>query len=372
MKHLYIIFIILFIPILSFGQSEYFSTDSLTSFGIKLIDGGDLINSSLCQVKKGKETLVYTPYEVKEFGFKDGRVYISKDILITDSLQKVFLERLHKGNMTLYYYKGRSIKTFFIQKDSTLFVELPKQNSAKETYSSQLCTITNDCSNVSNACKLVSYNKHSMTKLISKYNECELKPFPHFSYGILIGYEFLKLVPSNNHNEYLTNFNFKYDGGFTFGVFIDNPILASDFSLHAELNFSKHGYSYNHTLESEDMDLIINTSSLRVPLLIRYTLPRNNFRPYIDAGAVFSYYINNENKLYQASISDSMIEISSQIEGSIISTSEFGYLFGCGLEFDLDYKKSIFYEIRFCRQFGAFDNILSKNSIINITSGINF
>lgn len=111
MKYLYILFLIVFFPILAFGQNEYFSTDSITSTGIKLIDGGDLINSKLCQVKKGDKIIEYTPYEVKEFGFKDGRVYVSKEIQVSDSTIKVFLERLYEGKTT-FIIKRKVVNRF--------------------------------------------------------------------------------------------------------------------------------------------------------------------------------------------------------------------------------------------------------------------
>ena len=244
-KHLYIILLFIFYPILSFGQNDYITIDNTISSGIKLIDGGDLINSRICQVKKGKKIIVYSPYEVKEFGFKDGRVYLSKEIQIAGSSKRVFLELLHKGKTTLYYYEGKGIKTFYIEKDNTLFIEVPEQNSSKEQYSEQLLNITDDCPNVSNACKLVNYNKKSISKLIERYNRCELKPFPHLKYGLLIGYEFSKLIPSDKQNNALGNFEYNYDGGFSIGIFLDKPISASDFSVHAELLFSKHGYSSN-------------------------------------------------------------------------------------------------------------------------------
>lgn len=357
---------------LSFGQTEYFSTDSTASHGVELIDGGELINSQFCRVKKGEKTIEYTPYEVEEFGFKNGRVYISKEIQIADSSKRVFMERLHNGNTTLYYYRGKGIKTFFIQKDSTLFIEIPKQDTAKEDYSNQLSNLTNDCPSVLDASKLVRYNKKSLSKFIARYNKCELKPFPSFKYGLTVGYEFLRLIPSRKQNENLKYFDYKYDGGFSIGLFLDNPILVSDFSFHTEINFSKHGYSYNHISASEDLDLIINISSLRVPILIRYSLPKNNIRPYFNTGAIFSYNISNENALYQASFSDNILEISNQVEESIISDNEIGYLLGCGLEYNLDYKKSVFFEIRYCKQYGISYNIQNNNSIINISSGINF
>ena len=355
MKHLYIIFSISLLPILSFGQSSYFSTDSSTSVGIKLINGGDMINSQYCQVKKGEKTIQYTPYEVKEFGFKDRRVYVSKEIIIADSSKRVFLERLHKGRTTLYFYRGKGIKTFFIQKDSTLFVEISKQNAADEDYSKQLSNLTKDCSNVSDACKLVSYNKKSLSKLISRHNHCELKPFPHFKYGFLMGYEFLRLIPSSEKNDNLKYFNYKYDGCFSVGLFLDNPILVSDFSVHAELLISKHGHSYNKLVNNKDLDFIANFTSLNVPVLLKYAYPSNKIRPFISVGINGTYFIKNKTLLYETTINETTIEINNSRITSMISDFQLGYVIGGGLEYKLNYKNSLFFELRY---------------IINITKGI--
>ncbi len=371
MKHLYIIFTISLLPILSFGQSEYFSTDSSTSVGIKLIDGGDLINSQFCQVKKGEKTIQYTPYEVKEFGFKDGQIYISKEIQIADSSKRVFLERLHKGNITLYFYRGKGIKTFFIEKDSTLFIEVPKQVS-DDVYSKQLLNLTVDCSNVSDACKLVSYNKKSLSKLISRYNKCELKPFPHFKYGFLIGYEFLQLIPSSEQDDNLEYFDHKYDGGFTLGIFLDNPILVSDFSVHAELLLAKHGYSYNKLVDNKDLDFVANFTSLNIPLLFKYAYPSNKIRPFINSGIIGTYFIKNETLLYETTINETIIEINDTEITSMISDYHLGYVIGGGLEYKLNYKNSMFFELRYCNQYNQGDSEFIGNSAFSVLTGINF
>lgn len=358
-------------PILSFGQNEYFSTDSSTFAGIKLIDGGDLINSRICQVKKGEKTIKYTPYEVKEFGFKDGRVYISKEIQIADSSKRVFLERLNKGNTTLYYYKGRGIRTFYIQKDSTLFVEIPNQNNAGKDYSKQLINLTKDCPNVLDACKLVSYNKKSLFKLISRYNKCELKPFPHFKYGLLIGYEFLKLIPSNEEINDLAYFNYKPDGSFSIGLFLDNPISVSDFSLHNELLLSKHGYSYNKLVDNKDLDFVANFTTLNIPLLLRYAYPSNKIRPFINVGIKGTYFIKNKTLLYETTINETTIEINDTEITSMISDFQLGYVIGGGLEYKLNYKNSLFFEIRYCNQYNQGSVEFQGNSAFSVLTGIN-
>ena len=69
-------------------------------------------------MKEGITILKYTPYEVNEFGFKNGRIYISKYIY-PDSIQKVFLERFKKGKATLHYYRNKGGKIFFLEKETT-------------------------------------------------------------------------------------------------------------------------------------------------------------------------------------------------------------------------------------------------------------
>jgi opacity protein-like surface antigen len=106
--------------------------------------------------------------------------------------------------------------------------------------------------------------------------------------------------------------------------------------------------------------------------MISYTVPKNNLRPYFNAGAMFAYNINNESALYKAFISDNVIYISKQLEESIISTNEIGFVLGGGLEYDLDYKKSVFLEIRYSKLSGLSELTKNRNSIINISSGFKF
>lgn len=373
MKYLYILFLIAFFPILTFGQKGYFSTNTTITTGIKLIDGGALMNSKLCQVKKGDKIIEYTPYEVKEFGFDDGRVYVSREIQTSDSIKKVFLERLCEGKTTLYYYKEKGRKSFFIEKNGSLFFELQKRNRDNRTYNEQLSDITNDCSNVTSAVNFVNYNKKSIIKLVSRYNECVLKPFPHFRYGLTFGYEFTKLVtPSDNPSEDIKYFDFNYDGGYMVGLFIDNPILVSDFSLHTEIYFSKHGFSYNKLIDNKDLDFVANLSTLKVPLLFRYAYPSNKIRPFVNIGLVGSFNIQNKTQLYQTAISKNKIEIDDVKLSSPIDNIQLGYCMGGGMEYTLKSRNSLSFEIRYTNQYGIVNPETLRISGFNLVTGITF
>ena len=379
MKHLYLILVIIHFSVLSFGQNAYISTDSTGTSGIKLIDGGDLRNSMFCQEIRGDSIIKYSPYELKEYGFKNGEVYVSKNIQIADSSKRVFLECLNRGKTTLYYYKGKNIQTFFIEKDSTPFVELPKKNLKKINYSEQLLSITKDCPNVTDACKLTGYSKKSLTKLIERYNNCELKPFPHFKYGIIIGYEFSRLTLANAVNEWVTYINdplryFKntHDGSFSSGIFIDNPILVSDFSLHVELLYYKHGYSSSESSENGDFDFVANYTLINVPILIRYTYPSNSIRPFANIGLNGSYFIKKE-----ALLDESTIETDAVITNRINLTSLFdnyllGYVIGTGIEFKLNFRNALFLELRYIHQYGLDNPKSLQIAGFNLLTGISF
>jgi len=347
-KFVQLVLILLVIrPISLSGQRGYYSTDSTTIYGIKLIDGGARSNAKTCQVKLKNLTIRYSPSEVKEYGFKNGSVYISKKIELFDSSQLVFLERLIKGETNLYYYKGQHSGTYFIEKDSSFFTELPK-NKDSINFRNILSDLTKDCDNLNDASRLVTYKRTALVRYLKRYNACKLKPFPFFRYGLVLGYKMTTLVPSSSmvvEDIYL--FDYKYDGGITLGLFIDYPIMVSDFSFHAEVYFSSNGYSYNYRDLNKDLDILINTTSLNIPMLLRYTLPTLKMRPFLDVGGLYSLQMKNENAIYSSTIKNDIIYINEITSSSLISNHEIGYSLGCGIQWNINYKNSIFFEFRY-------------------------
>jgi hypothetical protein len=98
------------------AQSSYILRDSLMSLNLKLIEGTDSENANFIKVKmKKNEIAKYTPQDLKEYGLKDGRVYISKQINFKNSNQKVFLERLVRGRITIKIVENISILRKIVQ-----------------------------------------------------------------------------------------------------------------------------------------------------------------------------------------------------------------------------------------------------------------
>lgn len=371
MKRLLYLILFLIQSFIVNGQRGYYVKDSLMSIGVNLIDGGAIKNAQQCQIGEKKKTLIYSPDEVKEYGFKDGSVYISRIVKINNEEKKVFLERLSKGNINLYYYKDKKGKKFFLEKDSGQLVEVLKKGIDNSNYKNFLNPYIQDCNNVTEALKLVTYSKPSLTKFIDQYNSCLHKPFPFIKYGLIIGYGISKPLNSKISDKVLKNAVFKNDNTFNFGLFADIPILLSYFSLHPEMYIQKNAFSSHYNFGNTVTDIIMNTTSINIPLFIRYTYPTLKLRPYVNIGGTFTYNVRNNNAVYTATISNDIIEIEETNNSNIYSAKQIGYAVGGGIQYNIDYRKSLFFEVRYNNSYGLTKETYGNKSFQCII-GINY
>lgn len=364
LNKLIILLLFIFISLFSFGQYDYIIKKNTTMVGVELVMGRDITNSISCNVISGERIEEYSPFDVKEYGFKNGRVYISKEIQLFGISKRVFLERLVCGKTYLYYYKGSEIQLYFIEIDSMQLIEIPKYDKKRDLkFRDNLKIITKSCPCVSDVSSLVRYRKSSMTEYFRRYNNCELKPFPFPKFGLLSGVEFLKPIPSSPVYKHLEEIDYSYIRNFIVGIFIDNPISSSDYSLHAELYYSQYKFSYSTQNEIRHIQLDWSKSTIQAPILLRYIYPSNIVRPYINAGGIVSYNLINEHTLTKEIYLE---DVTSIINKSFIDDFQIGYSVGCGIEYKLNTKNSLFFEFRYNKCHGL-THINSLN-----TSEVNF
>ncbi len=372
-KHIILIFKLL-IPLSLLSQSSYIASDSITNMGIKIISGDAKSNARIIRTIIKGDTLEYNPNQIIEYGLKNGQTYISKRIAIDGSDKQVFLERLAHGKLTLFYYRGNKETNYYLQKDSSELIFLKKTSGKNKNYfRKQLNTNTRDCRNVNDASKLVAFNKQSLTKFASFYNDCSNRRFPYFKYGLIGGLGLNKLSPLKETNlNYLNLFNYNYEQNLTFGVFLDHPIFVSDFSIRLEAFYAKNGFSYNYYDQGKDVDIVINTSSISLPVLLRYTYPSAKYQPFINIGAAYTFHFNNESSIYEALITNDQIMINEVTAHNLIQDQQLALTIGTGLQMKIDYRKSVFIEGRFINGFGLSEpNQLNMNQI-QILTGISF
>lgn len=369
-KFLYLLITLLIHAFVANGQQAYYTKDTLKTFGGKIIDHGDILNAQQCTIElKGKQT-IYTPYEIDEYGLKDGSVYLSKVIKIDDEERRAFLNRLNHGQINLYYYRDKKSKKFFIEKDNVQLTEIYRKGTDRSTFRDHLSEFVMDCDNVSDALIFLRFNRAVLSKFIEQYNDCERKPFPFSKYGFIFGYSYSTIrYPRGHENRFSEDFLSK-DHSYNLGAFLDIPIMMSNFSLHPEFIYQKNGFKYSNQNDNTIIDILLNLTSINVPLLIRYTYPTMKLRPYMNAGATYSYIIRNQTGIYQTTILNDVIEIIG-INEKLCSKNQFGFTIGSGMQYNLDIRKSVYFELRYNRiNMGSNENYV--NNSFQILSGISF
>jgi hypothetical protein len=292
--------------------------------------------------RNGKERSLDSPRMIFwGMALQRGTVYESQEIFVNGENKKVFLERLEKGTISLYRYTSSGFTLYYVRKDSAELVELEKDKAA-------FIEISQDCEYISAATQLASFNKRSLSNLVAHYNNCENKPFPYPKIGILgaWGPSNLQISP-DFPDASLDDISFDPSASFLVGIYADLPIRRSYFSVNTGLYFSQNGFSANSRKDQVDVDVVVNVSTLQVPLLLRYTLPAPKWRPFLNIGGTFAYHVENASAIYESSITDEVILIDQPIRNDLVPDQLLMYSAGIGLQYSLDYRKTLSAEVRY-------------------------
>ena len=347
MKRMFAVLPLIFLTLISYGQRGYFIKDSVRSVGVIVLDGGAVKNAMRCQIKDKNQVMTFSPDEVKEYGFQNGNVYVSKTIRIDEKEKKVFLERFSEGKLNFYFFRDRHGRRFFIEKDSGNLVEVLRKNADNQNFRYFLRQYTEDCKNTSDALKVAAFNKLSLTKFAELYNGCSTKPLPFIRLGLIAGLQITQLQKSQVNGDLLTTPEYPKEYSFNLGVFADIPIMLTYWSFHPELYFQTINCSSTFSIKNTEYTTTINATSLNFPFLIRYTLPTNTIRPYANIGGLFLYNIQNDNET-DSKTRNPDGSVTQKVSTTIVySTQQIGYAIGCGVQFSLDYRKAIFIELRY-------------------------
>lgn len=348
------------VPQLVLAQRSYIATDSIIQYGVDLIGGTSVENAQFIRLKKGEETIRYMPSELVEYRLNNGTVYVSKEISIADVKKKVFLERLEDGKIKLYYYVEKGFRRFYLEDDQASLIEVDNKKNFRTTLEKNL----DDCSAISNSIKLVKYKKKSLAKLASLYNQCKLRPFPYAKFGFAMGFNQTRLqAHSAISDEVLSSIEFSRDPSLSLGIFADLPIEATDFSLYTGLFTSKNAYSVNKQDTLTDTDVIVNITSLEVPVMLKYMVPLIKYRPFISLGSFYTYHIRNSSKVYQSALEGNKVMINGESQQILLSDNMLGFAASIGLQYNLDYKRTVSFEIRYTQSYGHSKNLNQSNSL---------
>lgn len=359
---------------LSYGQSGFYTTKSTGYEGITIEFGTGISNASECRVKMKDTVLTFSPAEVISYGIRGEKVYYSKEVNYGNTTQKYFLERINNGKINLYFLATKAGQTFYIERDSTLFFELKKKDEKKNNiYKEQLLEITSDFPEIASNINFVHYNRAALARFFNDYNQGNNRLFPRFRTGILAVWEntTLHIPPIYRSSAYQLMDN-KQESSFGFGVFADVPIMVSYFSFHTELHLIKHAFSHYNYADNQEIDFAANITSLKIPVLCRYTFANRKISPFINAGGILSYNFRKKGETYITSFQDNIIEINTANNNSLFPNFQTGATAGLGIEYQVNSRHSVFFELRYNRLIKQESKQTINNSDLQVVTAINF
>lgn len=348
-------------PTLLFSQQAYISTESYRSAGVKVVEGTARDNCSFIKVKDRKAGTVttYFPTDLDEYGLKDGVVYISRTINVNGENRRVFLKRLVEHGVSLYYYTSKDHRAFYLESGDTTLIELT--NNGERYYKAILSDKMADCAPSKGNVRVVQYKQNSLKRLVSNYNTCSSKPLPYKKIGVVAGFELTGITtPSRYTGELEGNFDFGNHKGAVVGVSFDAPIDGGYFSAHGDVLLSKSGYSIHHRNKDVDTDVVINFTSLDLPLQVRYTIPTRKVQPFVNMGGVVSLRMKNTSAVYRATVGPDAIYIDEVSRNTLISNSSLGFATGAGIQFKVNLRNTVSLELRFVKTYNESDFLSVK------------
>lgn len=328
------------------AQGDYIEYDSIFQSGVKLVKGTNRDNAKYIKQTLGDQEKIFYPEDLKSYGFKKGFSYFSRNISVNGATKKVFLKRISKGKINFYTYYDKNSKLLFYETDSTLsFLSHDK----KETISN-LEDQFSDNAWVQSQVTLVKYNEKSVARLADMYNQEKSRPLPFKRIGIIVGLNSTNLiVPFGLTGRIDEDIKSSRDQSVSVGIFVDLPIEMSFFSFNTGLSYSVSNYSYSWTANERDYDMLVNLSSIDVPLLLRYTYPTRKMRPFVNGGVAINYNLKNDYQSYETTYVQNIIVIDDSDFGTILSEGLFGLSFGLGSQYHLNPRNIISVELRYDR-----------------------
>lgn len=327
-----LILVLLNLMILScFSQSNfkigYIITNSNDTVVGLIKNNGKNANSLKCIfIEESKsERITYFPNDIKAYKFTTGKYYISKTIASRDN-EKMFIEFLFDGIKDLYYYSDISGDHYLIENIESDLIELKnekmivtavnrqagissyyseltpaKYEKESKEYIGVLKNLFIDGPATMKKVESISLSQNSLVDIAQDYhnevcpdevctNYTKRNTKVEFRYGPIAGISFSQISYKATGASF--NLDFLPQGkssGITFGAFINmrDPTFSEKFSMQLEM-------AYNKAKFSSDISYL-NLSTLKIPVLFKYTLPFKEIQPSAMIGMAYNRFLNFEN-----------------------------------------------------------------------------
>ena len=358
----------------------------------------NVTNSKYCYFKpsESEKKVRHIPFEIKAYGFNNGRFYESKRILWEKDSINVFLECLVSGKINLYKYKSN----YFVNKENEFYDITEKKIKIKDEYGSEYVKTSNrnrgllsflmsDNKKLAKKVNTISFSHKSLTKIVDKYNQNKKSssktynntlPFFKLNLGLITSLNRSKIDFSSNGSiyDYLTtgDYNVTY---LSYGVSLDfmYPRISERFSIYSEL--TRNNIVYDVTTEKKSLSSIrydntrLDQDALKFAFGVNYHFINYKVKPFISigGGGYYNFKIDNSSKYTLKYESLNSIHSYNRYE---IFEPEKVYLFLCaglGASYEINEKLSVKATIRYDQtgSIGSYHSLSSKSNQYSFTIG---
>ena len=393
-KYKSLLFLFFYIPLYSSAQVDYYIKDTTTFIGnISIVNQGDKLNALSLKFRMNDSLVEFSPDEIREYGFKNGVVYRSFRINVNGESKTYFFKRLYKGTTNLYYLKTKERgEEFFITKHDSLGLKILPPDKSK--YTQILKETLTECETIINDLPSVSLNKAHLNRLFIDYHECHGYPHPRTRFGLYLGLTSTKYA-ANDFTTLLHIIDFKNSIRLMAGGFLDIPLGKGNFSFHPELYgryigavYSKQGIILDDNISNNptqigpvgtspssiilDYDMVINHTSLSLPLLLRYNFYRPETSLFFEGGPLYSRTIKDNSTFFlYENLKDEVI-YHTPLPPYFLK-NQFGYALGGGAIIKYGSNSSIYSALRYSQFYNLGNEVMPLNfSEIHLHVGLMF
>lgn len=280
-------------------------------------------NRQLCRFRPDKNGVIseYLPEQLQGYGYS-GKTYQTRS-LPNALTQKAFLQLLVPGQVLLYrtvqpddqeiYYASKGLSDFLrplVQRDSTTMSYSKAVGREVKTmvrfypFRNQLALLMTDCPRVQPTIANMELHEHKLLQVVADYNACAsgtsqpVKPARKstVAFSVLAGGLQSQLTLIDNDQ----SIALKADRQAAFGAglelkssFLHYKLSATLQALYVKQAYYKHFEGNGEGIFSTDKvqkDAYANFSSIRVPVLLRYTILQGAVRPYVEGGFAVAFH----------------------------------------------------------------------------------
>ncbi|SIT93709.1 outer membrane beta-barrel protein [Pontibacter indicus] len=384
MKQLYITFLLTFLVITTASAQKDFrsgfivqNTDTLRGY----VDYRGAVRSSKITTFKanlGAPEQEFDPSQLAAYGFvKENKVYEAQAIPADTAqpAQRLFVQVLAKGKASVYAYRdGSDQDHFYLSKEGGELIELKQKVYNKkdpktgktfrmvdDLYLSVLRSSFYDCPAMTDErLRNVALRHNSLAKAANDYNECMggsqyVQPSKKTSVKVSPVIVFSKPTLETSGEHPYSEVPFRNTGlglGGGLALEVANPAISEKLSLVLELLYAPYRYEgeikVNNLGRTTDYDLLLDLHYLKVPAQLRYTFPKGRVRPFVNAGASYSYAFSTDRVETKNSTfhNTSYTEVTEALPGSAFKQYMFGVQAGIGLLYPIG-ERTLHIETRY-------------------------